>query len=366
MAEQTEIKTNVASKIAAIMRDLPIVEKGLVNYKTKSGATIRYEAYSIDSIVGHLRLSMGEHKLALVPQMTGVTESKGTTLINYIFTLIDGDSNESKDCPWMQPLNSNGNISQDFGATLSYAVKNFLMRTFMISPQGDAPDLDFTPPTGTTTKTTQSKPATKKTTPAPSKPAQANGSQMTDRKKIALNSGAKYIEKIEKVKGLNVNQKPQWKAWTTIDNTPYPFILWDNHLRMLEQELMLEENALDIKDSLPLPPEKHIAVYTIWNDKYQTVMDGNISGFDASFKNPAMKTQFLNKFKDISDKELAEALTIDSLDSYKGTLRNAVETVNDWLDGKLNADLQDMDDTPGNVTPLKQQQMAGMPTVKEM
>ena len=58
------------------------------------------------------------------------------------FHLVDGDSNESSSSNWIQPLATGKGVSKDMGEAISYAVKNFLMRTFMISPEGDT-DLDL-------------------------------------------------------------------------------------------------------------------------------------------------------------------------------------------------------------------------------
>ena len=192
---------------------------------------------------------------------------------------------------------------------------------------------------------------------------------MSDRKKIALAKGSKLIHKIEKVKGLNVRQQAQWRAFTKIDDTDYTFILWADRLRLIEQELQLDENALDIKEVVEFPPHKQIAVYTQWDNKYGAVMGSELTDFDDSFNNPAMRTRFLDTFKELSATELAKALKLTSLNDYKGSLRNAIDTVNDYLGGKQQADLQNMDDTPGNVSAYsdivakKQKQMAGMPPV---
>ena len=60
MEQKTETveRSNVATKIAKIMKALPAIEKGQVAF----GQT-RYNAYSIEQLTNHIRPLMGSHNL---------------------------------------------------------------------------------------------------------------------------------------------------------------------------------------------------------------------------------------------------------------------------------------------------------------
>lgn len=121
------------------MGDMPPIEKGNVSF-----GNTNYKAYSIDSITSVLRGLMADNGLAIVPEISEIFEVGGNIFIRFTFRLIDSDSNEAILSNWVQPLAKGKDISKDMGAAISYATKNFLMRTFMISPEGDT-DLDHQP-----------------------------------------------------------------------------------------------------------------------------------------------------------------------------------------------------------------------------
>ena len=143
--EQTVTQSNLTLKIAKIMAELPEIEKQNVKFETRNGKNVFYKAYGIDQITGLLRQRIGESKISITPAITGVVEIKNNTWVQMEYTMIDGESGDTMVKPWLQPMSSGGSIDKDMGATLSYATKNFLMRTFMISPEGD-PDIDTNPP----------------------------------------------------------------------------------------------------------------------------------------------------------------------------------------------------------------------------
>lgn len=138
--DETKNTTNVALKIARIMADMPAIEKGKVQF-----GNTKYDAYGIDQITAVLRPLMAEYGLALVPEITNVYTDSKNTFVMMTMRLIDADSNECITSGWAQPLGTGKGVSKDMGEAISYAIKNFLMRTFMISPVGDY-ELDKEPP----------------------------------------------------------------------------------------------------------------------------------------------------------------------------------------------------------------------------
>ena len=85
-----------------------------------------------------------------------------------------------------------------------------------------------------------------------------------------------------------------------------------------------------------------------------------------------MRTRFMDIFKGLRETELAKALGKKSLSEYEGSLRYAVETVQDWIDGQAEADAQAQPETdePKNIIKPtvygKQKALAGMPAVEHL
>lgn len=340
MTEQTDSqpKSSVASKIAKIMAEIKGIEKGTVQFQS-NGRNVKYGAYSIDSIVDVLRPLMGEHGLAVIPQVTGVNGG----MAQFLFTLADADSDDTRDCMWFSPMNTGNGAVKDMGATISYALKNFLMRTFMVSPPGDD-DLDFTPPSGSDGKNKPSgnQSGTKTQGSKSKKPASSTKGQSTlnlagrkdDRKIIAESPGVKDMYKIRVDGSVRGTQKKRWIGYAKVDGLDFTFTLWDNQMQLIDGVLGLELGTMEkigSGESNERVFSVPISVTTEWHIPERgkggfPIMRSAVEGFNS----PAVVEMFIKNNPDSTVDELKTMLDVADLTDYKGTLAMAMQAVADY------------------------------------
>lgn len=133
----SEEKTQVYQKIAAVM-----AEAGTISKDKKHGQGWFYQ--SIETVSAHFNALLSKHKLLLLPGVTSVELVGDRWKIEYDMLFVDADSGQSVSRPWSsEALLNVGNHPDDksMGKAHSYAVKHFLIRTFLVSAEGDV-DLD--------------------------------------------------------------------------------------------------------------------------------------------------------------------------------------------------------------------------------
>lgn len=150
MATETEpaVKEPLVVKLAQVMAEIHrIPKRGKNDFHGYSYATE-------SDITEAIRAELSKRHVMILPRVTGkdiqqTTSEKGKAgLLAYVdmtFTLIDGESGEALECPWL-------GVGEDRGDKAVYkaftgATKYFLLKLFLI-PTGDDPEKDARKPKG--------------------------------------------------------------------------------------------------------------------------------------------------------------------------------------------------------------------------
>jgi len=135
---------SLAKKMARVMGEITRVEKN--GRHPHHG----YQYATSDDVFQAVRLAMAKHNLAVFPNMVSWRqEPVGKQVRTYgvfEFTLVCGDTGESKVCHWQAEADD----TQDKGINkvATAALKNFLLKAFVMSTGEDAEDTEANPTPG--------------------------------------------------------------------------------------------------------------------------------------------------------------------------------------------------------------------------
>lgn len=191
MPEPTS-KSTLASKLAQIVMETHHVEKRGRNDFHK------YDYVTESDVLDAVRKGLATRNVVIVPRITGSTvvekerqgkASEYITTVQMTFAIIDGDSGETLECPWI-------GCGQDAGdkgpyKALTGGYKYFLLKLFMI-PTGDDPEREDGPRKATVKRNTDAPlapPMARREATAP--PKKANGGDyLTDLHRERLKEAA--------------------------------------------------------------------------------------------------------------------------------------------------------------------------------
>jgi ERF superfamily protein len=138
-------KSSLAAKMAAIMGDVPTMIKAGNNTQQN------YKYVTAEDVKAAVRPLFKKHRVALFSKILSVerttsTNKNGTTIVNVVanmvFTLVDGDTGETMDCPWVGEANDTADKAVNKAATAGE--KYWLTNTLMLStsePDADEEDI---------------------------------------------------------------------------------------------------------------------------------------------------------------------------------------------------------------------------------
>lgn len=141
MTEEINNRAALYKKKLAVMKAVKSVAKDGRNTHQNFDFVSREEVYS------KIRLAMVEANLAVDGSMTNVTDAdkEGSRIITFEFFLIDTETGHMESRTWMQPgyeiaKSSKGTYTDPYGFAKAetYAMKQWLMTTFLLSSKEDA------------------------------------------------------------------------------------------------------------------------------------------------------------------------------------------------------------------------------------
>jgi len=310
--------------------------------------------YTADDVLAALRGAMGENNLVCIPSMP----TYDNDWLNFTFKLVDADSGDSIECPWSQRIpEPNKMMTRDkcVGAASTYAMKYFLMRTFMLTSSDD-PKID--PPSGNGNnqrQTTSNSQASNNNgnTPAPSKQQQP----LVKDSRRTLDGKILEFQRIKRI-GKEPGQKyTRWQAISDYDEVPgsVELTLFDNHLRDLDTMLgyesgMMEKrlswNVIDVKGDLIFP--KPLAICCKWDNKHKLI-PAHIDQQPKALKdNPMILHNFMMEHAQLEPDDLEKALG-SMIKDCDYDIKTARGSVLHWLNAPKTTD------TNGNIITMPQQ-----------
>lgn len=142
MTETQGGKKSLAAKLAEIVTETHHVAKRGRNEFHK------YDYVTESDVLDAVRHGLASRRIMIVPRITGSTvvekerqgkASEYITTVQMTFAILDGDSNEVLECPWIGCGQDSGDKGPYKALTGGY--KYFLLKLFMI-PTGDDPEKD--------------------------------------------------------------------------------------------------------------------------------------------------------------------------------------------------------------------------------
>jgi len=287
----------VRQKLALVLVDMPDISKTAIQFKTKTGAIVQYDAYTSDPILKAIRPILGEHGLSLNCDEKQIYKTAtGDIMIQFLFTLADGETGDFMETIVNQPIPSMSTPAASYNAADTFAIKRYLRRIGLISdPNEEDPENAIA------------------RSNIPDEEIQAYHGKVIPVVRITTNKSAKS------------DKSPKSHAYTNAD---VPLALWSNSLSQINSLLGLSERTLhtildkrSIEFKEPLMLKVRATQYGLNMDK---------SGHPDSLNNPAILQSLIHKagniigISDLTNIEMAKFLNVESLSDDQGTIWDAI------------------------------------------
>lgn len=153
IAVQAPDKTGqIYAKLAKVMAQVKRIKE------TGYNSHFKYKFATHADVSDLVREALAEQGVAFFPSMDSYEKQGNTTICQWTMRFIDGETGEVADARWYSEAQDNQD--KGFNKAASFAVKYYLLKTFLIST-GDEPDPDADAPQASNGRSRQSKGAQK-------------------------------------------------------------------------------------------------------------------------------------------------------------------------------------------------------------
>lgn len=288
-------KAKLYAKMARVMGKMNRVEKSGRNQAQQ------YDFATHDDVVDMVRAAMAEENLVVFMDFVDwKQEPRGEkwvkTTAEFMFTLADGETGETRPCRWIAEAFDNGD--KGFNKVETAALKYFLLKTFLISTGDKADDADNESPdvhqqkSSPPKKSNGTRPAPPtKPAPAPSQngnkePAAKDASKVTDINKARETLGSGNVERRAPF------DKHKTDGSAALQSDPIPLNAWASKDTIADFGFDVRE-ATGVPDMSP-PDVARLGLgeaydtqfynYKMWNETYETkqaALDAIKAAFEA-------------------------------------------------------------------------------------